>query len=217
MTSPTAEERQPGRALEIPTASRRNRRRIRSARSGFKFRRQLPESDCCGAAASQNLYVDAVAGVRRHSMAASAPNRRVATNSPTTIIRSTDPSCWSGSQPDTNSIQSGKTGVMRANRPVIAANPISIQNRGRIFRRIRSSSSTRPSSPLWQPCSALNDPRHRHRHRRHSTGSLVGSSDACRSICRGNRRNRPCGFRRTPLCSRRPRSYTPAPRRISPA
>ena len=38
-------------------------------------------------------YVDAVAGVRRHSIAASPTITMVTTNRPTTIIRSTDPSC----------------------------------------------------------------------------------------------------------------------------
>ena len=38
-------------------------------------------------------YIDAVAGVRRHSIAAAATITIVTTNRPTTIIRSTDPSC----------------------------------------------------------------------------------------------------------------------------
>jgi hypothetical protein len=42
---------------------------------------------------SLNGYVFAIAGVRRHSMAASAAITMVTMNSPTTIIRSTEPSC----------------------------------------------------------------------------------------------------------------------------
>jgi hypothetical protein len=42
---------------------------------------------------SLNGYVFAIAGVRRHSMAASAAITMVTMNNPTTIIRSTEPSC----------------------------------------------------------------------------------------------------------------------------
>jgi hypothetical protein len=84
----------------------------------------------------RNCYVDIVAGVRLHSIVASAINAMVTANRPITIIHSTDPSCWSGSHPDTNSIQSGKIGVIRANTPVMAAKAISIQNKRRKFLRI---------------------------------------------------------------------------------
>jgi hypothetical protein len=62
-------------------------------------------------------YADAEATVRRHSRVAAATTAIVTTNRPATIIHSTDPSCWSGSHPDTAAIQSGKTGVISANRP----------------------------------------------------------------------------------------------------
>ena len=48
---------------------------------------------CCGTYASLDGYVEAVAGIRRHSIAASRTITMVTTNSPTTIIHSTDPSC----------------------------------------------------------------------------------------------------------------------------
>jgi hypothetical protein len=51
--------------------------------------------------------------------------------SPATIIHSTEPLCWSGSQPEIPSIQSGQIGVMAHRIPVTAAVAVSAQKRRR--------------------------------------------------------------------------------------
>src|SRR6266849_3550721 len=102
----------------------RERQRYHSTRLLISDNPNLDEVRC---------YVDAATGVRRHSIAASVNIARVATNNPTTTSHSTDPSCWSGSHPDKNSIQSGNTGVIKAKMPVATAKPLSTQNRRRRF------------------------------------------------------------------------------------
>jgi hypothetical protein len=76
-------------------------------------------------------YGDPADAVRRHSTVASEKNAIAMRHSPTTINRSTEPLCWSGSHPDTSSIQSGNIGVMSAKRPVNEARLISAQKRRR--------------------------------------------------------------------------------------
>src|SRR4051812_19809340 len=58
----------------------------------------------------------------------------VISSSVATIAHSTVPSCWSGSQPETASIQSGQMSVMRHRLPLITATIVSTQNWRRSFR-----------------------------------------------------------------------------------
>jgi hypothetical protein len=67
--------------------------RLRGSGPIRRVLRLAAKLDCCGTQSSLNGYVFAIAGVRRHSMAASAAITMVTMNSPITIIRSTEPSC----------------------------------------------------------------------------------------------------------------------------